>query len=91
MQQARVLILHGAFLIFSVLTDVSGTSLEGTGIVRYMDSKNAQGKKLSIYHLHCYPTVYLLELSSKFTVYVDEPCGQGSALLYYINILTFML
>ena len=48
-----------------------------------MDSKNAQGKKLSIYHLHCYPTVYLLELSSKLTVYVDESCGQGSALLYY--------
>ena len=66
MQQARVLILHGAFLIFSVLTDFSGTSLEGTGIVRYMDSKNAVGKKTV--HISFAQLPYRVQYS---TVYVQ--------------------
>ena len=72
-------ILLGAVLLFSVLPDSCGKWTvffpqsfyhPYTTQFRYMDGKNTAGKKPSIYLLHCYPTVYLLEFYYKLkTVY----------------------
>ena len=61
MQQARVCILHSAFLICLVLLDFSGkwtvsTLLKDTGILQSFYWKKCGGKFPSIYLLHCYPT-----------------------------------
>ena len=65
MLQARDRILLGALVIFSVLPDFSGRS-KVTGIVRYMDSKNAVGKKTV--HISFAQLPYRVQYS---TVYVQ--------------------
>ena len=42
-----------------------------TGNLQSIYCKNGTGKNLSIYLLHCYPTVYLPELSGKLKTVKD--------------------
>ena len=82
MQQSRVRILHAVFLKFIVFPDFSGKwtvkfqqllEMYSTGILQSIYCKNGTRKKSSIYSylLHCYPTVYLPELSGKLKTVKD--------------------